>query len=675
MPMNLDRWGNDLYDRKLRNGTNNNWDKIEGSYSNIEKTSNKATLDATAAITKASSANELSKNIQEQLNKAVIQGDSSVEAAQARVALNGTTFNVLNDRLNYMEASNPETGIIAFTHDDGFFEDRLTYSVFKEYGLPCTFALIKDKVFSYNYIDNYRQYQQDGFTIMSHSCTHQDMSTEAMSLQEAGYEIANSANCFGKFGLSVNGWVTPNSTLNDKYLDLIKSNYDYAVTRFNGTLDSDAIGHIKKSHDPYKMYRYSLTYNSLDRIKKAIDNCIKERGLLLFYDHRTGAGSGHVEEAKLREILAYAKSKVESKQCRVLNMNDAISSFFGKQLIDKTKGSATINVSPSLFDNTVSGLTEKKWFFSKHGNDLGEAYKTVSLNSENIGMVEYYGMIPKGKGNSLQTKLPLNNLNMNNIESQNVYFAQDVWVDGDISKAKFTFEVRFYAKDGSYDGTHVHKINVGNKRMRFEAVSTPYKLMDFSYAMVYLRFEALENIESTFKFYLGKPVISFGIPKEDLTPVRETPSLDNKEIRLSLDASTSLGVPWSPRTWIRYSLPTYENSYLKSSSTSTFEVKVSGFYNMNFNVHFNVDASGSPNASSRMVFDIGKSGFDPNVAERSICYFRPPDDRFSVQANHLLYLEKGENVYIRGFYDDTIGTCTEYKEKATISVMYMGFKS
>ncbi|WP_144473488.1 hypothetical protein [Bacillus tropicus] len=162
-----------------------------------------------------------------------------------------------------------------------------------------------------------------------------------------------------KFGLIVNGWVTPNSTLNDKYLDLIKANYDYPVTRFNGTLDADAVGHIKKSHDPYKLYRYSLTHNSLDRIKKAIDNCIKERGLLLFYDHRTGAGSVHVEEAKLREILAYTKSKVENKECRVLNMNDAISSFFGKQLIDKTKGSATINVSPSLFDNTGAGLAEK----------------------------------------------------------------------------------------------------------------------------------------------------------------------------------------------------------------------------------------------------------------------------------------------------------------------------
>ncbi|MGQ0515582.1 hypothetical protein ACT453_28375, partial [Bacillus sp. D-CC] len=79
-------------------------------------------------------------------------------------------------------------------------------------------------------------------------------------------------------------------------------------------------------------------------------------------------------------------------------------------------------------------------------------------------------------------------------------------------------------------------------------------------------------------------------------------------------------------------------------------------------------------AFSRMVFDIGKSGFGPNAAERSICYFRPPDDRFSVQTNHLLYLEKGEKIYIRGFYDDTIGTCTEYKEKATVSVVYMASK-
>lgn len=671
MPMNLDRWGNDLYDRLLRNGTNNNWDKIEGSYNNIEKISSKATLDAAAAITKANTANELSKSVQEQLNKVTIQGDSSVEAAQARISLDGTPFNVLNDRLNYMEASNPETGIIAFTFDDGFFEDRLTYSIFKEYGLPCTFAPIKDRVFTYNYIDNYRKYQQDGFTIMSHSCTHQDMSTESMSLQEAEYEIANSANSFAKYGLSVNGWVTPNSTLNDKYLDLIKANYDFAVTRHNGFLNDDAVGHVSKAHDPYKLYRYSLTWNSIDKIKKSIDNCIKERGLLLFYDHRTGAGEGHVDESKLRAILAYAKSKIETNQCRVLNMNDAVSSFFGKQLVDKKQELVTVNVSPSLFDITLSGLTEKKWFFSKHLSNIGEVYKTTILNKEEVGVIEYPGNIPSGKANSMQTKIPLRNLNMNNIENQNIYFAQDIWGDGDIHKVKFSLELRYVKADGSYDGTHVNEIKVSNKRMRFESISTPFKLMDFDHAMIYLRIEALDNIAAPLKVFLGKPVISFGVPKADLTPIQETVNRDSGEIRLSLDAVVPLGESWPLKTWINYTLNAFENAYIKNSNNATFEVKVGGYYSINFNSHFDVKGSGSPSAFSRLVVDIGKTGFAANTAERNICYYRPPDDRFSMQASHLLYLEKGEKIYIRGFYDDNQGTLTEYREKASIRVTYV----
>ncbi|MED0987041.1 polysaccharide deacetylase family protein [Bacillus paramycoides] len=258
MSMELDRWGNNLADGKLRNRTNKNWGKIEGSYNDMVKNNNQAALNATVALKKANEANGLSKNVQKQLDEAVLNGDSSPAADQARVDVEGVTHSSLKARLDFMESANPETGIIAFTFDDGFFEDRLTYSIFKEYGLPCTFAPIMERVYVRNYIDNYRTYQNDGFTIMSQSCTHQEMATEAKSLQEATYEIAGSAEGFARFGLNVNGFVTPDARLNDKYLNIVKKNYDYAVTKHIGFLDVEANGHLKKTDDPYKLYCWSL---------------------------------------------------------------------------------------------------------------------------------------------------------------------------------------------------------------------------------------------------------------------------------------------------------------------------------------------------------------------------------------------------------------------------------
>ena len=626
----------------------------------------KAESSSNTAVNISNNAKSKADSVQEQLNQVVINGDSSVEAAQARDSLDGTKHKVLNDRLNYMESGNPETGIVAFTFDDGFIEDRLTYSIYKEYGIPCTFAPIMDRVFERNYIDYYRSYQANGFTIMSHSCNHKDMTSENMSMQEADYEVRGSAEGFAKYGLNVNGFVTPDARLNDKYLDLVKENYDYAVTRHIGFFDDVANGNLKKSDDPYKLYRWSLVWNPIDKIKKAIDNCIKERGLLLFYDHRTGAGTGHVDEAKLRQILDYVKLKVDSKQCRALNMNDAISSFFGKPLLDKTKGAISRNVAPTLYD-TATSLTQGKWVFSNHANSIGETYKPITENGEEIGVVEYPVTIPKDKANSFQTRVDLTNVDMNNITNQNVCLEFDIWCDGDISNTKFTLESRFFAKDGTFDGIHVQKIEVGNKRRTFSFTSTPFKKLDFSHIMMYWRFDALAEIPVPFKIKTGKPMISFGAPVADAP---KTSLLDgSNEMRLGLDAEgLTVGTIWPRQSWVKYFITPFENAYIKSLSDATFEVKKSGLYNINFNGHYDVVGGGDSNSFCRMIVDIGKTGFAPNGQERNTQYYRPPDDRFSVNVTNTIYCEKGERLYIKGFYDDKAGSLKEYREKPTVRI-------
>lgn len=73
----------------------------------------------------AQTAENKADNVQEQFNQVVIEGDSSVEAAQARVTADGRVFDTLRDRLNYTDAQLAETdeNVAAIRHKRVFVED------------------------------------------------------------------------------------------------------------------------------------------------------------------------------------------------------------------------------------------------------------------------------------------------------------------------------------------------------------------------------------------------------------------------------------------------------------------------------------------------------------------------------------------------------------------------
>ncbi|MED0987042.1 hypothetical protein [Bacillus paramycoides] len=97
-----------------------------------------------------------------------------------------------------------------------------------------------------------------------------------------------------------------------------------------------------------------------------------------------------MDEAKLREVLAYVKTKVGNKQCRALNMNDAINSFYGKTLMDKKRGSITNNLAPRLNEAVMNSLVEGKWNLSDHLTPIGETYKAIIENGEEIGIITLF---------------------------------------------------------------------------------------------------------------------------------------------------------------------------------------------------------------------------------------------------------------------------------------------
>ncbi|MGN4665819.1 hypothetical protein ACTFRP_08020 [Bacillus cereus group sp. MYBK234-1] len=100
MTLKLNRWHNTAQDRNFRNRTNDNWDQLENSHNTIEKISEQAKVDSQTAKEAAEGANKLSESVQTQLNEIVVNGDSSAEAAQARVDLKGVPHPTLKARVD-----------------------------------------------------------------------------------------------------------------------------------------------------------------------------------------------------------------------------------------------------------------------------------------------------------------------------------------------------------------------------------------------------------------------------------------------------------------------------------------------------------------------------------------------------------------------------------------------
>src|SRR5690625_2170196 len=69
-----------------------------------EQKSDQAVNTSNEAKSQSQSAENKADNVQEQFNQVVIEGDSSVEAAQARVDADGKTYNTLKERLDEKEA-------------------------------------------------------------------------------------------------------------------------------------------------------------------------------------------------------------------------------------------------------------------------------------------------------------------------------------------------------------------------------------------------------------------------------------------------------------------------------------------------------------------------------------------------------------------------------------------
>ncbi|QDI90206.1 hypothetical protein EPH95_02655 [Salicibibacter halophilus] len=92
-----------LFDENYYVTTNKNFERFNVNIKamvEVEGVADGAKEQSDEAEANASYAKDLAENTQQQLDQVVIDGDSSVEAAQARVNENGDEFDTLQERLN-----------------------------------------------------------------------------------------------------------------------------------------------------------------------------------------------------------------------------------------------------------------------------------------------------------------------------------------------------------------------------------------------------------------------------------------------------------------------------------------------------------------------------------------------------------------------------------------------
>ncbi|PFI53847.1 hypothetical protein COI76_14360 [Bacillus cereus] len=354
-PISLNRWGNTAQDREFRNKTNENWDKIEKSYTGIQEASNTASVDAEIAREqadkakeKADAANQKSQNVQEQLNTIVVNGDSSVEAAQARVEKDGTvhttlkghtdaihdkigdiheyTDNVKTKSVDISGYGKKSKVLCSFVSDDGQQTDyTILKPIFESEGVPCCMAIPTGPVTHLPYFDHFLTNEQVlelqnelGWEVCGHTVNHYSLQT--LSEPEVEYQLYDSKKELERRGYKVNNLMYPHGTNNAMVRRVARKYYRSAFGYSHGAVDTPPF-------DTYKINRVGLgawfdvtvddpakypegTRNTFETYyKPRVDEALAKGGWIVFGLHSAAPQFDAIQQEYLKQTIQYVKSK------------------------------------------------------------------------------------------------------------------------------------------------------------------------------------------------------------------------------------------------------------------------------------------------------------------------------------------------------------------------------
>src|SRR5690625_2040974 len=233
-------------------------------------------------------------------NETVVEGDSSVEAAQARVDEKGRVHPTLkariDDGMNSVNSQLAETDdfrrfespidrkepglLISWVDDDGH---SLVYNLFKDilidYGIPITSALISSRLNGENRNHNKEQrdeLQELGMEFITHTHFHDvNRRPDHMTEEELEHDFSTSKELLKKHGYNYRGVALPFASLSDLTLKVANRHFDYVIGTTRGGVNAKAQfpGELSNKY----LWRVTVE-NGFDYVKERIDEA-KDNGV------------------------------------------------------------------------------------------------------------------------------------------------------------------------------------------------------------------------------------------------------------------------------------------------------------------------------------------------------------------------------------------------------------
>lgn len=291
-------------------------------------TANSAKSRAETADSKADSALSKSNNTQTQLDTIVITGDSSVEAAQARVNPGGYSYSTLKNRLDEtdnlrakvddrafyegVKMNRRHKAIMSIVDDDGYPQvHSLLKPLTEQEGVPITIAAITSRVGTSELsmtLQQLKECQESGMEVQSHTHTHQALATLTYAEQEN--EIRSAKEWLQNNGFSSDVIIYPFGSTNADTYEITNRYHSAGIYIDSG---SSLLNNPPIRREKLERVYYNLTTpvtegdkNRIQQCKNKIDEAITSNswiiiGLHCFYEGFNPEG--------LREVIQYAKSK------------------------------------------------------------------------------------------------------------------------------------------------------------------------------------------------------------------------------------------------------------------------------------------------------------------------------------------------------------------------------
>lgn len=201
--------------------------------------------------------------------------------------------------------------MITLVDDDTFFNyiERVK-TVCDDLGIKCTFACVTSRLSNADLVQRLKDYQAEGYDIVSHSHTHDrwyktTSDGQIFTSQECEEDLILSLKTLNEKGfITTNGLIIPGSPFGiSGHEDLINR-----CSKWVDYLDKRSTGVNRYDESRYNMSRKFIEKtNEIETYYSMIDDCIANKDWIIFATHSSDNGS--FDSNYVKNVMQYAKTK------------------------------------------------------------------------------------------------------------------------------------------------------------------------------------------------------------------------------------------------------------------------------------------------------------------------------------------------------------------------------